>query len=99
MDWDLLIKATAAFAFVLGLMFLFSWFLRRLGLAGPMYVAAQGQKRLRIVEHIAVDHRRRLVLVRRDGREHLLLLGATGETVIEKDIVTETAAGAVHDAS
>jgi flagellar protein FliO/FliZ len=97
MDWALLIKATAAFAFVLGLMFLFSWFLRRLGLAGPLLQAAQGQKRLAIVEHIAVDHRRRLVLVRRDGREHLLLLGATGETVIEKDIVKDL--GANHDAA
>ena len=33
-----------------------------------------------------IDNRRRLVLVRRDDREHLLLLGPQGETVVETNI-------------
>jgi flagellar protein FliO/FliZ len=43
-------------------------------------------KRLSIVEVSPVDAKRRLVLVRRDGVEHLVLLGATNETVIETGI-------------
>jgi hypothetical protein len=40
-------------------------------------------RRLTVVESLMLDPRRRLVLIRADGREHLLLLGATSETVVE----------------
>jgi flagellar protein FliO/FliZ len=40
-------------------------------------------KRLAIVETLALDAKRRLVLVRRDGAEHLILLGAAAEQVVE----------------
>ena len=54
---------------------------RRFGLGG---IAPTGkQRRLGIVEVLALDNRRRLVLVRRDGAEHLLLLGPAGDTVVE----------------
>lgn len=42
-----------------------------------------GPRRLRVVETLMLDPRRRLVIVRADGREHLLLLGVAAETVIE----------------
>ena len=35
-----------------------------------------------------VDHRRKLVLLRRDDVEHLVLLGTNSETLIEADIET-----------
>ncbi len=35
---------------------------------------------------IGLDAKRRLVLIRRDNKEHLLLLGPDGDTVIETDI-------------
>ncbi len=58
---------------------------RRLGLmATPLFGKPGG--RLKIMEVMAIDTRRRLVLVRRDGEEHLLLLGANGETVVETKI-------------
>ena len=41
-------------------------------------------RRLKIVESINIDTRRRFVIVNCDGREHLLLLG------VERDIVIET---------
>ena len=37
-----------------------------------------------------LDTRRRLVLVRRDDVEHLILLGAASETVIERNIKSPT---------
>lgn len=89
MDWVLLIKGMAAFAFVLGLMFLFSWLLKKMGLAGQG-MPVSGKKRLSVVEFMPLDHRRRLVLLRCDQKEHLVILGPQGETVIDKDIpVTE----------
>lgn len=58
---------------------------RRLGLmASPLF--GKPGSRLKLVEVMSVDTRRRLVLVRRDNIEHLLLLGAAGETVVETNI-------------
>ncbi|HBM13514.1 MAG TPA: flagellar biosynthesis protein FliO, partial [Rhodospirillaceae bacterium] len=39
-----------------------------------------------IVDSLTLDPRRRLVLVRRDGVEHLLLLGAQSDLAIETGI-------------
>jgi hypothetical protein len=42
--------------------------------------------RLNVVESVSVDGRRRLVLVRRDNVEHLLLIGGAGDVVVEQGI-------------
>lgn len=71
--------------FVLGLMGLLAFVLKRSGLAGA--VAQLGPaKRLKIIEVLPLDHRRRAVLLKRDDTEHLVILGAAGETVIETGI-------------
>jgi len=44
------------------------------------------ERRLSIVEVMPVDSKRRLVLVRRDDREHLILLGPATELVVEDGI-------------
>lgn len=44
-------------------------------------------RRLDVVEHAAVDNRRRLVLVRRDNVEHLIMTGGPVDVVIETGIV------------
>ncbi len=85
MDTPSLLKFFFAFAFVLSLMFMLSWGLKRLGLAGTSLLP-NGKRRLRIVETLPLDIRRKLVIVRRDNKEHLLVLGPTGETVIEANI-------------
>jgi hypothetical protein len=56
-----------------------------MGFSGTLLSGA-AKRRLKIVEFMPIDHRRRLVLVRRDDREHLLLLGPQGETVVETNI-------------
>jgi flagellar protein FliO/FliZ len=43
-------------------------------------------RRLDVVEHAAVDGRRRLVLVRRDNVEHLIMTGGPVDVVIETGI-------------
>ena len=49
--------------------------------------AGADARRLDVIEARAIDARRRLVLVRRDGVEHLLLLTPSGDTVVETGIV------------
>ena len=48
--------------------------------------SAGSPRRLALVETISLDARRKLMLVRRDGVEHLLLLGANSETLLETGI-------------
>jgi len=84
MDFLTLVRFAAALAAVIGLIFLAAALLKRFGMAGR--VGPMGQRRLAIVEALPLDGRRRLVLVRRDGTEHLLLVGAEGSTVIESGI-------------
>ena len=85
MDTPTLLKFFFAFTFVMCLMFLLSWGLKRLGLAGTSLLP-NGKRRLRIVETLPLDIRRKLVIVRRDNKEHLIVLGPTGETVVEANI-------------
>ncbi|MGE4371771.1 MAG: flagellar biosynthetic protein FliO [Xanthobacter sp.] len=45
-----------------------------------------GRSRIAVVDAVPVDQNRRLVLVRRDDREHLLLTGGASDVVVEHDI-------------
>lgn len=45
-----------------------------------------GKKRLSIEESINIDAKRRLMIIRRDDSEHLILTSQNSETIIEKDL-------------
>lgn len=62
--------------------------IRRMGSGSRERFARGGRSgpRLALVDAIAVDQRRRLVLVRRDATEHLLLIGGTTDVVVESQI-------------
>ncbi|NLR96260.1 flagellar biosynthesis protein FliO [Rhizobium sp. P38BS-XIX] len=51
------------------------------------------QPRLQVLDAAAVDARRRLVLVRRDGIEHLIMIGGPTDIVIESGISDPARAG------
>ena len=46
----------------------------------------KGERRLEVVDHANVDSRRKLVLIRRDGVEHLVTTGGPVDVVIETGI-------------
>ncbi len=50
------------------------------------------QARLQVLDQVPVDARRRLVLIRRDNVEHLLLIGGPQDLVIEQDMGKRPAA-------
>lgn len=79
-----LAKFAAALVFVLALMGGLALIMRRFGNNLP--VTLPHKRRLRVMEVLPLDARRRAVLLKRDNREHLIILGANGETVIETDI-------------
>jgi flagellar protein FliO/FliZ len=73
------LRFLAALAFVLGLIALCAWAARRWRI-GP--AASGAARRLAVLETLPIDARRKLVLVRCDQRQHLLLLGQDGNRVI-----------------
>ena len=80
------IKFVFAFIFVLALIALATVAAKRFGFGLPSNPRNSKERRLGILESMNVDGKRRLVLIRRDDKEHLLLLGATTELVIESSI-------------
>lgn len=82
------LRFVAALVFVLGLIGVTAWLARRFRLAGRAPGAVG--RRLTLVETLPLDARRRLMLVRRDGTEHLLLVGQDGNRLIESRIVAPT---------
>src|SRR5690242_531762 len=73
---------------VLALLALAFWLLRRLGAERLGGGAARGrQPRLAVIDAATVDARRRLVLIRRDNVEHLLIIGGPTDVVVEQNIV------------
>ena len=84
MDLATYFKFVASLLLVLGLFALAAWAAKRY-LPAPR-VGARPGRRLAVIEVAMLDTRRRLVLVRRDDVEHLILLGQSSETVIESGI-------------
>ncbi|MBK9585374.1 MAG: FliO/MopB family protein [Alphaproteobacteria bacterium] len=78
-------RMLAALVFVLALMGGLALVLKRLGLSG-ITPHIQGKKRLKIIETLPIDSRRRLVLFQCDDEQHLVVLGLSGETVIKTGI-------------
>ncbi|WP_340149781.1 flagellar biosynthetic protein FliO [uncultured Sneathiella sp.] len=77
---------------VLGLIALITLLARRFGMVPRATRDPSSPKRLSVTDVIAVDAKRRLVLVKRDDREHLLLLGPERDLVVEQNIPSKNTA-------
>ncbi len=86
MELDVYLRFLLALIFVLGLIGALTLLARRLGFGGRMIVQAGQRQRLSVTEVRPLDSRHKLVLVKRDGTEHLLLMGPTDNLVIESGI-------------
>jgi flagellar protein FliO/FliZ len=83
----LLGRFVVAFVIVLVLIGATFWLIRRFGNRRGTTGAARGrQPRLGVID-VAEFEGRRLVLIRRDNVEHLILLGNSGDLVVEQNIV------------
>ncbi|MGA8612490.1 MAG: flagellar biosynthesis protein FliO [Xanthobacteraceae bacterium] len=82
-----------AFLVVLGLIAGTAWVVRRFGTGRIGTAATRGrQPRLGVVDHASVDSRRRLLIIRRDNVEHLVMVGGPTDVVVETNIVRGAAA-------
>src|SRR3954470_21335617 len=96
-EMPLALRFFIAFVVVLGLIGVTAYVVRRFGGERLGTATARGrQPRLAVVDSAAVDGRRRLLLIRRDNVEHLLMIGGPTDVVVESAIVR---AGAVREAA
>jgi flagellar protein FliO/FliZ len=80
-----------AFIAVLALIGVAAWLVRRFATNRLGANPNRGRMpRLAVIDAAAVDGRRRLVLVRRDNVEHLLMIGGPSDIVVEPNIVRAT---------
>ena len=82
------VRGLLALVFVLALIALLGALARRFGFAYRLPGRVSAPRRLSISEIMPVDSRRRLLLVRRDGVEHLILLGTgtSSDLLVESNI-------------
>jgi flagellar protein FliO/FliZ len=86
-ELPLLERFAEAFLVILALFGLLVWLMRRFGSSRANANAARGrQPRLAVID-VAVVEGRRLVLIRRDNVEHLILIGSSGDLVVEPILV------------
>ncbi len=78
-------KLLIAMVFVLSLMGGLALLLKKLGLGGAPEQRGK-EKRLKLIETLPLDARRRLAIIECDGKQHLVLMGLNGDTVIDKNI-------------
>lgn len=83
-------KFVAAFVLVIGLIGLMGLGMRKYG-NPALRVRARSEARLSLVEALPIDARSRLLLVRRDNREHLLIKSGEQFVVVEAGIAVASA--------
>jgi flagellar protein FliO/FliZ len=85
MSIDLYLRFLLALAGIIALIVVLAFLARRFGLVRGV-TGGGAARRLAVVEVTAVDAKRRLVLLRRDDTEHLVLLGPDSAVVVESGI-------------
>lgn len=85
---DVTARTLIAFAVVLVAILLLAWVFRLFSRGGGQRAGRRGRiARLAVLEAIQIDQRRRLLLLRRDNAEHLILIGGGSDLVIEQGIL------------
>ena len=87
-DTDSILLAVAAFLFAFAVIALIAWAFKTFmltGRSGSSFLKGR-ERRLGVVESAAVDGHRKLILIRRDNVEHLIMTGGPVDVVIETGI-------------
>jgi len=85
MEFTTYLRFIVVLVLVIGLILGLAWVLKRFGIGGVRGPLGR-KRRLGVIEAAAIDGRHRIVLVRRDNVEHLVLVGPNTSHVIESGI-------------
>ncbi|HSX55620.1 MAG TPA: flagellar biosynthetic protein FliO [Sphingomonas sp.] len=88
MDILSLLRMFGALGVVLGLLAGTLWAVRRYEIRMPQkwlsgFAASGTERRMVLVERLALDPRRSVALIRKDGREHMLLIAPEGLLILD----------------
>jgi flagellar protein FliO/FliZ len=97
MDSVQYLKYIVGLLIVLGLIALVTLLARKFGMVPKVQRKPGSPSRLSISDMTAIDAKRRLVLIRRDEKEHLVLLGPERDLVIEQNITPPTDADHISE--
>lgn len=86
-----MLRTLGALGMVLGMLAGALWMVKRYDIKLPGRVSASGRKRVELVERLTLDPKRSVALIRRDGREHLVLIGPEGSATLESGIIAPPA--------
>jgi len=89
MDLLSLLRTLGGLAVVLGLLAGALWLVRRYDLRLPGRAIGARDRRLELLETLPIDGRRMVALLRRDGREHLVLIAPEGHLILESGVVPD----------
>jgi len=85
MEYTDYLKFLLAFVFVLALMGGLAFILKKLGLDRTGGLVGS-KRRLKIIEVMNIDAKHKAALIQCDDKQHLMLLNANGDTIIESNI-------------
>lgn len=92
----------AVFAFVIALIGVAAWLLKSMLYGNSSSgggLLRRGERRLGVVEAASVDGRRKLLLIRRDATEHLIMIGGPVDMLIESGIERPSAPNGISNDS
>jgi hypothetical protein len=93
-----LLKLVAALMMVLAAMGGLALLIKQSGLAGA-FPKTPPKKRLKVLESLNIDGRRRAILLACDDNAHLIILNGNTETVIKTDLPVPSAEDTSFDAA
>jgi len=92
MDLLSILRTLGGLGTVLGLLVGALWVVRRYDIRLPGRTGMTRVSRLELIEKLPIDARRSVALLRRDGREHLILIAPEGHLILESAIAREAEA-------
>src|SRR6266545_4016153 len=99
LDVSMPVRVLGAIIILVALLGAFFWVVRWFGAERLGTWMTRGrQPRLAVIDAAAVDGRRRLVLIRRDNVEHLLMIGGPSDIVVEQNIVRAVPVASLREA-
>jgi flagellar protein FliO/FliZ len=78
-----------ALLFVLGLIGGFALLAKKFGMGNRGPIRRSKNNRLSIIESMQLDAKRRIILIQRDNKEYMLLVGGVTELVIDDNITAK----------
>lgn len=86
METNEVLRFLSALVFVISLMGGLWLILKKMGINGGFTLQQGKKRRLALVEMLPIDPKHKAVLLRCDDKDHLVILGPNGETVVETSI-------------